>query len=830
MVYDKGSFYLISLGIPYEKNMIEDLTEDEEKAVGEIEDILEAQGVKDPRYEVRRKDILMWRDEAGAKHYTVIDFESMPYKGYNPNITCGTTCEDGHKGMGKLTDQIERFYRSIGRGELTTDRVDEALFEIEGLTVTRKNLSDMRAAIKEKMPDLIEDGYEIFFILPNPDNPKQRLWHVDGTYAAGHYSRRYKRMHISLPFVLGEEDCVEAACDIAEHDWKELTRRIHYHDKGYARVKRVAEEESAAGKALIADYVRAARSGEGLAEASKALLEAGPFLVNARKDGEVYIVYIDRKPRSIKVGRGDHTLTFVAYDPDDLSQGGFFRSKSEKDTRLHRLEENSAGTLVFKRRRDKSHYERGVINTLRGYYEEYLAAKGRGERRARRGFYEYMIDSRVESKKWRGYLGSLWIKVAAESGEEEVAKVPWGERFKIALGYYMDVAGIDEGDAAMRTNVEDEVLERGEPLLGRAAAEPLDEMIKGEELRELDDEVSALDRKSRDTIEQRYGLKGEAPATLLAIGESLHLGKEQIRQIEKKRLADLKIRVGEPEPNPARIRLEERVASAAAWAKKNNIARLTSLVTDPLFIGMNRLRQAKVLNTITEGLAEGLLPEGGSYEDLLTAVIDRSIEEDMEMAREFMKTASEADDIPEAAYLELRIPVWTDEGVKEIMEAYMEVISEHSNGRFAGRVIQCYRMTGCRFEVTARPHIRGRIIGKSAVATEAVLSATPRLIGLLNMAVAGALLPDPVTGDGETAWRADHEALVYFINKQHRLLTGRDYFTPEEIAVFIDGRHNVDEMESLVTKKVRWMIIDLPPVHKVKCQYDRLILEASRAV
>ncbi|MSR78028.1 MAG: hypothetical protein EXS63_07385 [Candidatus Omnitrophica bacterium] len=75
IIYDSGSFYLISLGVP----VVADDPGQDEVAVQKIEGVLTKLNIADADGPLRRKEILLSIAPDGSRHYTVVDFETFPY-------------------------------------------------------------------------------------------------------------------------------------------------------------------------------------------------------------------------------------------------------------------------------------------------------------------------------------------------------------------------------------------------------------------------------------------------------------------------------------------------------------------------------------------------------------------------------------------------------------------------------------------------------------------------------------------------------------------------------------------------------------------------------
>ncbi len=132
-----AQFYLISKAVPNPRP-VDMKDERDEKSVEEIEKILSQEGISDWEGPVRRKDILV-EEREGVRHYTVIDFESMPNRG-----------------------RAEILIASLGRAEVRTgevrviNRVREA--EKKGEEKGARHLLLTRHEVVERIVEAVMEG------------------------------------------------------------------------------------------------------------------------------------------------------------------------------------------------------------------------------------------------------------------------------------------------------------------------------------------------------------------------------------------------------------------------------------------------------------------------------------------------------------------------------------------------------------------------------------------------------------------------------------------------------------------------------------------------
>jgi RNA polymerase primary sigma factor len=69
---------------------------------------------------------------------------------------------------------------------------------------------------------------------------------------------------------------------------------------------------------------------------------------------------------------------------------------------------------------------------------------------------------------------------------------------------------------------------------------PDTEMGESDDLRQVQDRLSKMDKREAMVLRMRFGLGDEEPMTLNEIGERLGLTRERIRQIEKDALSMLR--------------------------------------------------------------------------------------------------------------------------------------------------------------------------------------------------------------------------------------------------------------------------------------------------
>jgi RNA polymerase primary sigma factor len=137
----------------------------------------------------------------------------------------------------------------------------------------------------------------------------------------------------------------------------------------------------------------------------------------------------------------------------------------------------------------------------------------------------------------------------------ELGRVPEPQEIAEALEVSLDQLRGLEDLAATPVSLEIEVGDRARALKdlvpdrSALAADTLAARLQ--EQGDLRTVLETLPPKQRTVIALRYGLSGEPPLTLEAIGQRLGLTRERIRQIETAALRRLRTQLDAPEPGPA---------------------------------------------------------------------------------------------------------------------------------------------------------------------------------------------------------------------------------------------------------------------------------------
>ncbi|MYE22127.1 MAG: sigma-70 family RNA polymerase sigma factor [Synechococcus sp. SB0662_bin_45] len=80
----------------------------------------------------------------------------------------------------------------------------------------------------------------------------------------------------------------------------------------------------------------------------------------------------------------------------------------------------------------------------------------------------------------------------------------------------------------------------GELIAQAMDHEPLDEMDRHLQKENLENWMTQLDQREQRVLRQRYGLEGNTPQTLSAIGHDLKVSRERVRQLQERAIKKLK--------------------------------------------------------------------------------------------------------------------------------------------------------------------------------------------------------------------------------------------------------------------------------------------------
>jgi RNA polymerase primary sigma factor len=138
--------------------------------------------------------------------------------------------------------------------------------------------------------------------------------------------------------------------------------------------------------------------------------------------------------------------------------------------------------------------------------------------------------------EWRRASAQLQEDLGRPPTQEEVAaKLNLPKKklslIKKAIRIYNAVPGSDQAEDVQTID---------ETLMDGRGKTPATDLIAADELREVLHLLDGMDPREATVLRMRFGLNGEEPKTLHAIGESLGLTRERVRQIEQEALGKLR--------------------------------------------------------------------------------------------------------------------------------------------------------------------------------------------------------------------------------------------------------------------------------------------------
>jgi RNA polymerase primary sigma factor len=138
--------------------------------------------------------------------------------------------------------------------------------------------------------------------------------------------------------------------------------------------------------------------------------------------------------------------------------------------------------------------------------------------------------------EWRRATAQLQEELGRTPTQEEVAaRLGLGKKklnlIKKAIRVYNAVPGSDQAENVQTID---------ETLMDVRVKTPAMEMVASDEMREVLTLLERMEPREAAVLRMRFGLNGEEPKTLHAIGESLGLTRERVRQIEQEALSKLR--------------------------------------------------------------------------------------------------------------------------------------------------------------------------------------------------------------------------------------------------------------------------------------------------
>ncbi len=211
------------------------------------------------------------------------------------------------------------------------------------------------------------------------------------------------------------------------------------------------------------------------------------------------------------------------------------------------------------------------------------------------------------------------------------------------------------------------------------------------------------------------------------------------------------------------------------------------------------------------------------HEEFIRRLTQRFAQEDIDMLLRLMEGKYINPKFFEGIHLHIqldkeRIPKGST--VYEVIKTWLDLVKERSKGKISGKIVLNGNEENGLIKIRA---LKGRLeIGHCSVDVGGSIDTIPRIVGLLNIAFAGSIIPTDI--EEYMSSLADYIRLVDYINDHHRLLTGSDYFKEDKYNKLRDGRIDED-----IRKRLRMIHIDLPPIQRI--EYDKpIVIETLRAV
>ncbi len=152
----------------------------------------------------------------------------------------------------------------------------------------------------------------------------------------------------------------------------------------------------------------------------------------------------------------------------------------------------------------------------------------------------YMVEL---LSKWRRASTRLAEELGRTPTPEEIARVLGLPRKKLpiikkAIRIYNLTPQTDQADAGWSL---------GEMIMDERAKSPEDELVEHDNLAHVMRQLDTMDQREATVLRLRFGLDDNEPRTLKAIGETLGLTRERVRQIEAEALGKLSESLSEPD-------------------------------------------------------------------------------------------------------------------------------------------------------------------------------------------------------------------------------------------------------------------------------------------
>jgi RNA polymerase nonessential primary-like sigma factor len=143
------------------------------------------------------------------------------------------------------------------------------------------------------------------------------------------------------------------------------------------------------------------------------------------------------------------------------------------------------------------------------------------------------------AKKHKQYLRTQQKMLQAGDHDPSVNEI--AAEMGLTDDYLYELINLDRQEISLDVTINDEQdILLSETLADHSAKDPVD-VIQAQDLHKLlEDWITSMNERDREIIEKRFGLHGQEIMTLEDIGESTHLTRERVRQIQLQILKQLR--------------------------------------------------------------------------------------------------------------------------------------------------------------------------------------------------------------------------------------------------------------------------------------------------
>jgi len=135
------------------------------------------------------------------------------------------------------------------------------------------------------------------------------------------------------------------------------------------------------------------------------------------------------------------------------------------------------------------------------------------------------------------------MKKKSERLKTGLGRAPTREEIAKSMGLSVqdveDLEILAEKKVSLSDRVREDDLTMEEKLTDNLAPSVEQQMVKASVERQVRDLLAGLDEKEARVLRLRFGLEGKSPQTLQKIGNTLHLTRERVRQIEQRAIRKL---------------------------------------------------------------------------------------------------------------------------------------------------------------------------------------------------------------------------------------------------------------------------------------------------